>query len=95
MKSILIYDLFYYVTFDIISFLLKINGDKYVLVVIGHHLVVWGVTNERTLCYNCNQASRRRNYMHSWGTYLSWKLMEENDWLNLMCCVRVHQFTTL
>jgi hypothetical protein len=65
MKSILIYDLFYYITFDIVSFLLKINGDKYVLVVIGHHLVVWGVTNERTLCYYCNQVSRR-NYMHSW-----------------------------
>jgi hypothetical protein len=37
MKSILIYDLFYYVTFDVVGFLLKTNGDKYVLVVIGHH----------------------------------------------------------
>lgn len=40
MKNILIYDFFYYVTFDIVSFLLKTNGDKYVLVVIGHHLMV-------------------------------------------------------
>jgi hypothetical protein len=39
MKSILMYDLFYYVTFDIVSYLLKTNGDKYELAVIGHHLV--------------------------------------------------------